>query len=116
MEHTQECKQLTAVVAIIRERYELLYPGHCRDCNGAGGFHDCGSYWEPPSFDLCDCLENGRCPRCGKTIDSEICPACGWDENEPDVKPDLGILYPCPCEIAEQNKYWEEEHRRLLNA
>lgn len=71
------------------EEYKAKWPNYCKVCNGWGGKYIHGTFWEPPDFDYCNrCIEDMKCPRCGKDYDhlgietdypSDSCPHCGWD-------------------------------------
>jgi len=96
MNHTKSCQAHTERVNQAIAEYEAKWPDHCRKCNGAGLLV---SYQSVPYGmgstnmevdDYCStCIEEGKCPRCGKTVfseedfDGEIlsCSQCGWDES-----------------------------------
>lgn len=66
------------------------YPGACESCGGTGMHYIAGSYDCPPDSDACsDCLGEGRCPRCGKNIETS--------------ERDLCDYYKCECGYDEQN-------------
>jgi ribosomal protein L37E len=65
------------------EQYVVSYPGYCRICEGRGlhkGFKP--NIW----FKDCDCVQEGRCPRCGiqgaEFERSRECAACGWNMDD----------------------------------
>jgi hypothetical protein len=62
------------------EQYSAAYPGYCRVCKGWGlhkGFKP--NVW----LKDCDCVQDGRCPRCGRQSDgfelSRQCVKCEWN-------------------------------------
>jgi len=63
--------------------WKILWPNHCTKCEGAGGFYDPGHREQPPDFDICTCVEAGKCPRCAaQTLPEEEevpCSVCGWN-------------------------------------
>lgn len=80
MVHTKEC----VAAQCVRQKWLDRWPEHCIACRGAGGFtfHETHGLpgpgeqlWEP-----CVCIEDGRCPRCGKYLLNEEsrCFDCGW--------------------------------------
>jgi len=98
------------------EQFIKTYPGYCKSCSGWGGNTSCydpspagislsPGYmmdWEPCS----NCVEEGRCPRCGGTCEFEEGPdhyvcrgTCGWssDDDEPGI-PDGPEPPCCTCE------------------
>lgn len=103
-EHDGECLSRQAARLV----WQTKYPNYCRSCEGVGGFdipmhvYRDGSA-DPPDFDICSCVEEGRCPRCGADdLDTEdgptACAACGWywGEGAEDVAPHGE----CYCEEA----------------
>lgn len=61
--------------------YENTYPKYCKSCKGWGIFIKASPdvfFWE------CDCLKQGRCPRCGAdhVLDYYKCKECNWDVSD----------------------------------
>jgi hypothetical protein len=95
--HSATCVLLSANYERLRAAFGLYWPDYCQTCNGLGG----SFYHYDPSpggvslgsgfmveFDECpDCIEQGKCPRCGKIDywhswmedDPMICPNCEWN-------------------------------------
>lgn len=87
MEHEKGC-------IAARERYEAWikqWPNHCKKCYGTGSYYDHGTYWDPPDSGPCGCIEEGKCPRCGKQVevrntcvdiftDEHYFCECGWSD------------------------------------
>jgi hypothetical protein len=80
------CKEVTAAAIA----WEARWPNACKSCYGRGGHgwtemhgftHGAGEQM----YDICSCVEQGNCPRCGTvawSVDNEIetpCPTCGWN-------------------------------------
>ena len=73
------------------------HPYACTGCEGAGEFREPDSYDTPGFAGPCECVEDGRCPLCGKIgtlINIETNPSCsdkncGWTgKRQGDVAPD----------------------------
>lgn len=124
--HTPEClaqqartAELVAEATLLRSDWLNRFPGFCRACEGAGGFRIPQTYWEPSDWSPCACVENGQCPRCGKSFDTENdypCPHCGWNwgRGPEDTAPFFdGYDGECPCERKAHEEYmrsyWESE-------
>jgi len=81
--------------------YDAKYPNACRKCQGYG-FHTAPATREDPGLhEFCECLADGRCPRCGHQHNenwnlylddvepvADYCEACGWDPESGDRRPD----------------------------
>jgi len=119
MKHKPECLERTAKEKQELDSWLALYPNHCTSCGGAGAWSSPGSFWEPPDGGPCGCVEDGKCPRCGKEtlmenhFENEIpCPNCGWNwgKNKDDIIPSQQE-WPCECEQEEIDKaekeYWD---------
>lgn len=106
MEHHKECDDNHREYERLLKEFEDKYPNYCRKCGGYGGFHDYGGYWEPPSFDECECLSSGHCPQCGKPTftegDEEECSACGWNMENPNTAPEPPE---CWCDYGYEDDY-----------
>jgi hypothetical protein len=80
------------------------WPKHCPKCMGGGQLEytdngapfGSGLYWPMQIRDLCSCIEDGHCPRCGgtrlelkssETHEWYTCLDCEWDERRPDICP-----------------------------
>jgi len=81
----QAFEDYCAEIAVENKAWRERWPNHCQTCEGAGGFHHPGNRETPPDFDICECSEAGKCPRCmelawpGDDIDDVPCPHCGWN-------------------------------------
>ena len=110
MNHNEKCLETQARAKAWGEKY----PKACPICHGAGELsyeenlapHASGEVWMCGSTDLCTCVEDGECPRCGEkntlpegNTDSP-CTACGWNwgKGEEDFQPDTE----CLCWMAEE--------------
>lgn len=111
--HTPECAAAFDRFKEQLREYHDSYPNHCRHCRGWGGFeyYFTHPYPEPPDegFDPCtECVEQGRCPRCGGSIkpawDNEgefTCTSCGYDSSETSGEPQW---YECWCSREEDDE------------
>lgn len=122
-EHSEECLRHFGHWYLYMQEFERTYPGYCRKCGGVGLFqtvengapHGAG-YWPMPMTELCeDCLEAGKCPRCGAVLDNEDgtsesyeefldgyspCPKCGFVVG--DYQQDVALQEPeCLCWLRE---------------
>jgi hypothetical protein len=120
MKHTKYCKENFRKFEEFRKQWIKKWPNYCQKCGGWGGFEGYQSVpygmgsTSMPVFDTCDeCIERGKCPRCGKYTfkqdDRELCRNCGFDiaggknsEGIPD-EPE------CMCWLDEQRKELEEK-------
>ncbi len=57
IEHTDKCKQAKTANAASRANWLAKWPKHCPRCEGTGG--------QGMEDDICTCLDEGYCPRCG---------------------------------------------------
>jgi hypothetical protein len=104
--HKESCIAHWLTTLRLQEAYDSKWQHHCRKCHGLGGF--LYSYDPSPAgvslspgymqdFDTCsDCVEQGKCPRCGKLIypldqvdkfnewlDNQTeCPHCKWHHGQ----------------------------------
>lgn len=91
MKHTARCDANRGSWAEMRAEYVAKWPKSCRKCDASGGMEvsdrvPYGSTWvSMPSTEPCpECMEQGKCPRCGFTGMSEDwetptpCAQCGW--------------------------------------
>ncbi|KGD37427.1 hypothetical protein DP44_1600 [Burkholderia pseudomallei] len=64
--------------------FEKTYLGYCRECNGWGVIK---SINPNTRFEECECIKEGRCPRCSQeglgTYDI-CCANCGWQRDSAD--------------------------------
>jgi hypothetical protein len=82
--HNEACLRRQEALA----EFEKAWPNACHTCGGAGGLSTPGTREQPPDFDVCACIEDGKCPRCAAPIVFEEhdyaeygkCAACGWDD------------------------------------
>lgn len=83
--------------------YDAAYPDHCTRCLGSGVVLTYDGHWDGGGSctieETCTCLDEGRCPRCGREYDlyaEERCRHCAWDngKNDGDVRP----FHECHCE------------------
>lgn len=76
--HTWQCIDLHLQIADCKRDW----PDYCRKCSGWGAHYFPGTMWDPPDCDVCECINEGRCPRCGHQHDEdwegEDCEACCW--------------------------------------
>ncbi len=93
MLHSDECAMYQTLYLMGTTWYRALWPERCPKCHGEGGKtvfdnlapHGSGT-WLCESFEPCECLESGCCPRCGAKLptdwdyddDTSVCPECGW--------------------------------------
>lgn len=104
MTHTKECNEYIEKCNKSVEDYKQKWPNYCKSCYGAGGSYFPGSYYSPPDFNECeDCIDKGKCPRCGaetfKLIEREnqatddipqICSSCQFDLTTNSCMPEDG--------------------------
>lgn len=100
--HEQDCWYPKAAKEY--ERYALSWLKHCGRCEGWGGFPWYDSDTGHQDYDPCpDCLEQGKCPRCGYAVITEEewdtgnlvnCDTCGYVEGS---TPGAPLFEPCPC-------------------
>ena len=74
--------------------YSERWPDHCQHCGGWGqvSYEDNHGIPGPGEVvtDTCSyCMDQGKCPRCGKEDtfpfdDVQVCSNCEWDWNAPD--------------------------------
>lgn len=80
--HSPEC--IAAKAAF--DAWAAKWPRYHQRCYGVGGIGYAGTTSDPPEFDVCSCVDQGRCPRCGSSTvlyrndDTMHCVLCGWDE------------------------------------
>ncbi len=109
---TPECIEQQRTWRIALHEYVTKWPQHCKSCDG-WGYHwyeydpsPAGialSHGTMTDCDPCaDCIEQGKCPRCGKEVwteddfnpdDPVVCLECGWKEDDPDVAPEQPECY-----------------------
>lgn len=81
------------------QEFDERYPAYCRTCQGFGLVGDVGYSPEDGFPEPCpDCIEKGRCPRCGVIGlqlrldgDGDVmadCLRCGWTEADPCGRPE----------------------------
>jgi hypothetical protein len=100
-------KQYERRIKADAEIWKAKWPNACPKCLGSGGHssfqrHPYGStYATEELFDICECREEDRCPRCSAAMPMEqdakevqegsepaaVCSACGWREDKPDFCP-----------------------------
>jgi len=120
MKHTKECLAYQAQSDAEYEAYVAKWPNYCHKCNGYGSFDYPGTYDEPPGHEPCTCVEEGRCPRCGKHSivwlvsldeyeahlryqwdypdgDVPFCPLCGWIDSYDEQTPGCPEPWECDC-------------------
>ena len=108
--HTIECVRETTRQEGLITSWKQRWPKYCRSCGGLGGHHDPGVYrypdgsGEPPSFDECECIDEGRCPRCGmdwnillSSIDDPFYTLTSTAEGYHLVEFLADNEWPCPC-------------------
>jgi hypothetical protein len=89
--YREEAARVEALAAAYREKW----PARCPRCLGWGGsvFYQGHPYGSTTAyetlFDVCgECVESGRCPRCGTPSwpegqgVEEPCPSCSWTYSE----------------------------------
>ena len=121
VQHTADCDERQARYEQDIAAYVAKWPDYCQKCGGAGGFNYPSSYHEPPDYELCECLEQDICPRCGKrTIvwlvthsweqladlpqgygDTPFCCSCGWIDGFENSTPPAPEPHECWC--------WEQD-------
>lgn len=81
------CREVTAAAIA----WEARWPNHCKKCYGQGGksyveMHGFKHGAGEQMFDICECIEQGICPRCSANnmpIDDDEseapCVKCGWN-------------------------------------
>ena len=96
MEHKPVCEAARVKYEADLAEWVAKYPNYCRHCGGTGSVmvtENCAPYGESSdwlyTFEvICDCVIEGRCPRCGSTLPEpkpdaepglERCSVCGWD-------------------------------------
>lgn len=112
--HTPECiAQREAEAADVAEWYGR-WPGSCTRCAAVGGHGYGGSFFDPPGWDDCECVEDGRCPRCGSDGlqwdgDNGVsaCYWCAWTDAPSVVREHGPLLFAptpldglCTCYLA----------------
>jgi hypothetical protein len=117
MEHNEKCVETLAAATAWDEKY----PNACTICHGGGILSysenqsplGSGEVWMMESSDLCTCIENDLCPRCGAkgtlTEDEETpCSSCGWNwgKGKEDFRPDTE----CLCWMEDLKDYDEREY------
>ena len=78
-----------------QDAWSAMWPNYCKKCGGWGEGHwtenqspiGSGQNWSMDMADVCECVESGKCPRCGaeNAIDEEgqgPCPACNWNNDD----------------------------------
>lgn len=107
------------------EAWRKRYPQHCKSCSGQGILRVYDSVPVPFGPGNClmetdepcsDCLQHGKCPRCGEIITSDDndfdcwyndelpCPHCGWSWGKHESDYDPSLLAPDP-----DDNYYNEE-------
>jgi hypothetical protein len=106
---TEKCRQETAKRRAEIDAWRNKWPKACELCLGAGGKSFPGSFdhragvGEPPHFEPCECLMEGRCPCCGdenafpEDENDGMCRFCGWHEGD-NQQPEP---YECGCWYTE---------------
>lgn len=106
--HSKTCTTATMLHERLRTAFALMWNDYCTTCNGLGGsvyYYDpspagisLGSGWME-DFNPCpDCLEQGKCPRCGVVSENGFadesgeCPKCGWNADHADHHSRLLLL------------------------
>lgn len=117
MEHTEQCRRFFATYDQEVREFKSRFPAYCRTCKGWGasfGTYDPSpsgvslSAGSMPDVEPCpDCVDNGRCPRCGKQLLSadqldtgvgpESCPDCGWHWSGRDGTGGISEPPECTC-------------------
>lgn len=114
MEHKQACEAARQEYLRKLAEWEAKYPNYCRNCGGAGSVlvtenyapHGARSAWPCTFEDVCDCVIEGRCPRCGATLPEsnpdaepglELCLQCSWDATTPLKEQQHAPEWECTC-------------------
>ena len=113
VEHREGCWYPKALEE--SRRYDEQWPDHCPRCGGWGGHTWYDSDTGLQDYDPCpECVEQGKCPRCGGGIIAEtywdaghfaVCDNCSWIEATTPGEPPL-VDEPCDC-----LGYWDEFER-----
>lgn len=88
-QHSEQCTRDHEAVAA----FDALYPKCCHACDARGVIYDAGGREEPPTWIVCECVEEGHCPRCGGDLhedtieDEKPCPHCGWCFDDKIIRP-----------------------------
>lgn len=91
MKHSAACEALTKQGETLRENWAAKWPNYCRKCEGAGGHSFYETHGSPYGgehlWDLCECIDIGKCPRCFATSmdpesDAHVCFICGWADTD----------------------------------
>jgi hypothetical protein len=119
--HSEQCLSIQKQYL----EYLLKYPNHCTACDGTGeirwkenGAPYGAGYWPMDVSDICTCIDNNNCPRCGKLEcisqsldkhgnDSHSCEECGWKSGD-----DGGVILECYC--GDEMSYKESLDTSLL--
>lgn len=116
IEHSAECIRQKETTSQARAAWSAQWPNHCRRCDGYGG--EWSGHGDDSDFTDCpDCLEQGKCPRCGTAeaepdqFVSEKCHICGFDLAAKTGWKPREYDGPCSCEEAAQERQWEEDER-----
>ena len=109
--HGALCRKYAGIARARKTRFQSRYPDYCTAC-GADGFTYSKDYWgELKQYPCTSCLEQGKCPRCGKQeIVQEpwkefagsypVCAACNWTSlHEDDDANTLPFPPECYCEV-----------------
>lgn len=127
MSHTPTCIKQTEDAIKRHQAWVKRWPNYCKKCDGVGILAQCD--WVPygsgvtamASYELCECLCDDCCPRCGEAMGTEddwdgsdpvTCPHCGWNSMEPDACPELPG--PCTCEACEMYEQTYQELSEIL--
>lgn len=105
--HTQACSMAQLNIQQERDVWMAAWPNYCRTCEGWGGHQFRESHGSPYGsellFDVCACVEIGKCPRCGGASltefgDDTVCSLCLWSFHEGMPGTDIGCICPDPIE------------------
>lgn len=103
--HKESCLAAQARIKAAQDAFLAKWPNFCKSCWGAGGHTSPGDFYQPPDWQPCFCLDNGRCPLCGKQHnedwEADEC-ECGWTYdghgmNEKDIVYPIESMDWCDC-------------------
>lgn len=111
--HTQACSMAQLNVQQARDGYAAAWPNYCRACEGWGGKQFRETHGSPYGsellFDVCACVEIGKCPRCGGASlvedaialsnDDVICSLCLWRSFNEGMPDNDGCICPDPEDV-----------------
>ena len=97
-----EFEKYAAEIAKAAAEWEKRWPQACKSCYGRGGqtyteMHGFKHGAGEQMFDICECIEEAKCPRCGfcnwdeDNEEETPCIKCGWNwgKGEDDVCPEV---------------------------